>query len=95
MFDIEFKEEALDALRRIKPFHARQILNAVEKHLRFEPERTSRTRIKRLRGPQQAVFRLRVGDYRVFYDVEGSLVTVVAILRKDETRGFHKEGGEA
>ena len=94
MFDVEFKRGALAALRKIKPLCAQQILDAIESHLRFEPERTSRTRIRRLRGKQQATFRLRVGDYRIFYDVLESFVSVVAILHKDETPKFYEQGEE-
>jgi len=92
MFDIAFKEAAMEALREMKRFHAREVLDAVESHLRFEPERTSKSAIKRLRGRQQATYRLRVGEYRVFYDVGEDIVTLVAILRKDETPGFHGRG---
>jgi mRNA-degrading endonuclease RelE of RelBE toxin-antitoxin system len=92
MFEIEFKREALAALRKMKSIRAQQVLDAVESHLRHEPERTSRTRIKRLRGKQRAVFRLRAGDYRVFYDVLEDVVSVVAVLHKDETPEFYAEG---
>jgi len=94
MFDIEFKAEAVAAIRKIKSFHAKQILDAVESHLRSEPERTSKTTIKRLRGKQQATFRLRVGDYRVYYDVAENVVSVVAILHKNETPRFYEKGEE-
>jgi mRNA interferase RelE/StbE len=94
MFEIDFKEHALAGLEKIRPFHARQILDAIEDNLRFEPERTSRTRIKRLRGRQRAMYRLRVGDFRVFYDVLESVVSVVAVLHKDETPRFYEQGEE-
>ena len=92
MFEIELMDEALSALRKIKRFHARQILDAVESHLRFEPERTSTTSIKRLRGKQQVAYRLRAGDYRVFYDVVENVVSVILILHKDETSKFYEQG---
>jgi mRNA-degrading endonuclease RelE of RelBE toxin-antitoxin system len=38
------------------------------------------------------VFRLRVGDYRIFFDVLEDVVSVVAILHKDETPEFYAEG---
>jgi mRNA-degrading endonuclease RelE of RelBE toxin-antitoxin system len=75
-------------------FHAAQVLEAVETHLRLEPERTSKTTIKRLRGRQRATFRLRVGEYRVFYDVLEDVVSVVAILHKDEPPRFYEQGEE-
>jgi mRNA-degrading endonuclease RelE of RelBE toxin-antitoxin system len=94
MFEVELKTEATRALRRMKRFHAVQVLGAIETHLRFEPERTSRSGIKKLRGKQRTAFRLRVGEYRVFYDVFEKLVTVVAILHKSETPSFYEAGEE-
>ena len=63
----------------------------LEKHLRHEPDRVSRSRIKRLRGRQAATYRLRVGDYRVFYDVAEAEVVVIAVLHKRETAKFYRE----
>src|SRR4030095_9936705 len=40
-----------------------------ERHLRYEPTRVSKSRIKRLRGLSQPQYRRRVGEVRVFYDV--------------------------
>jgi mRNA-degrading endonuclease RelE of RelBE toxin-antitoxin system len=51
----------------------------------------SRARIKRLRGEQDATYRLRVSEYRVFYDVLASQVVVTAVLHKQETTGFYQE----
>jgi len=61
------------------------VLDAIETHLRYEPDRLSRSRIKRLRGRQAATYRLRVGDYRVFYDVGEAEVVVIAVLHKRQT----------
>jgi mRNA-degrading endonuclease RelE of RelBE toxin-antitoxin system len=94
MFEIELKSEALLSLRKMKSYHAKQILDAMESHLRVEPERTSKTTIKKLRGKQRTTFRLRAGDFRVFYDVVGTVVNVVAILHKDETPRFYEQGEE-
>ena len=44
----------------------------------------SRSRIKRLRGLARPQYRLRVGDVRVFYDVAGTTVEVLAIVTKSE-----------
>ncbi len=58
--------------------------NALETHVRHQPEKTSRSRIKRLRGLRPPQYRLRVGDIRVFYDVSGTTVQVLAIVAKSE-----------
>jgi len=57
---------------------------AVETHLAHEPEKTSRSRIKRLRGLLRPQYRLRIGEVRVFYDVSGSTVEILAIVAKLE-----------
>lgn len=53
-----------------------------EVHLRHEPTKVSRSRIKRLTGLAQPQFRLRVDDIRVFYDVTKGRVQVLAIVAK-------------
>ena len=65
----------------------------LETHLRHEPERLSRNRIKRLRGKQDATYRLRVGEHRVFYDVPEGQVIVTAVLHR-ETAPFYRQEPE-
>jgi mRNA-degrading endonuclease RelE of RelBE toxin-antitoxin system len=92
MFRIELKPLAIEQLAELRRVDAVRILDAIETNLRHEPERTSRSRIKKLRGSQDAAYRLRAGDYRVFYDVAEDRVTVVAILHKRQTPTFYREG---
>jgi mRNA-degrading endonuclease RelE of RelBE toxin-antitoxin system len=49
------------------------------------PTRESASRIKKLRQPAASVYRLRVGDYRVFYDVIGDEVTVLHVRHRSES----------
>ena len=91
MFRIRIRAGAAAQLRRLRRGDAVAILDAIETHLQHEPERTSRSRIKRLRGAQRATYRLRVGEYRVFYDVLDAEVAVVAVLHKRETASFYRE----
>jgi len=54
-------------MTRALPAHVRaEVRDAIEVHLRHEPTKVSKSRIKRLRGLSQPQFRLRVGDIRVF-----------------------------
>ena len=65
--------------------HARaKVRDAIELHLRHEPRKVSRSRIKRLRGLAQPEYRLRVDEIRVFYDVKETEVHVLAIVTKAE-----------
>ena len=54
-------------------------------HLAHEPMKGSRSRIKRLRETEHPEYRLRLDPYRVFYDVMGQTVVVLAIVPKGET----------
>ena len=61
---------------------------ALERHLRHQPEKTSRSRIRRLRGVRRPQYRLRVNEVRVFYDVSGATVEVLAIVAKSEAESW-------
>ena len=83
-FQIILAPEAVEDLRRLKANERTAIKEALETHLRHEPTKTSRSRIKRLRGIARPQYRLRVEEVRVFYDVSGSTVEVLAIVAKSE-----------
>ena len=59
-----------------------------------EPKRTSKSRIKRLRGVAKPQYRLRVGDVRVFYDVVGAEVHILAIIYKPDAERWLAEERE-
>jgi len=83
-FAVVLAPEAVDDLRRFKANVRAAIREALETHLRHEPGKTSRSRIKRLRGLRRPQYRLRVGEVRVFYDISGATVEVLAIVAKSE-----------
>jgi mRNA interferase RelE/StbE len=85
-FAIVLAPEAVEDLRRLKAVVRAAVRDALEVHLRHEPKRTSRSRIKRLRGVRHPQYRLRVGEVRVFYDIDisGETVEVLAIVAKSE-----------
>jgi mRNA interferase RelE/StbE len=71
------------------------VRDAIEEHLRHEPGKTSKSRIKHLRGLSRPQYRLRVGGMRIFYDVTGNTVEVLAIVSKDEAEEWLKKAGES
>jgi mRNA interferase RelE/StbE len=83
-FEIVLASEAVEDFKRLRADLRSSVRIALETHLRHTPERTSRSRIKRLRGVFRPQYRLRVGDVRVFYDVSGTTVEVLAIVSKSE-----------
>jgi mRNA-degrading endonuclease RelE of RelBE toxin-antitoxin system len=81
-FEIVLAPQAVRELRALPARLRAEVRDALETHLRHEPRKVSKSRIKRLRGLRQPQFRLRVGDIRVFYDVENEAVEVLAIVTK-------------
>jgi mRNA interferase RelE/StbE len=83
-FAIVLAPEAVDDLRSLKAGIRASIREALETHLRYEPMKTSRSRIKRLRGLSRPQYRLRVGEIRIFYDIAHETVEVLAVVPKSE-----------
>ena len=89
MFEIRFAEGIEEDLRNIRMYYRNQILDEIEKQLAHEPDTRTRNRklLENLIPPWQTVapiWELRVGEYRVFYDVSPteSVVYVRAVRRK-------------
>jgi mRNA interferase RelE/StbE len=87
-FAIVLAPEAVEDLRALTANIRTTVRSALETHLRHEPGKTSRSRIKRLRGLRRPQYRLRVGEVRVFYDVSGTTVEVLAIVAKSEAESW-------
>jgi mRNA interferase RelE/StbE len=82
LFAILLASEAAEDMRRLKANIRASVKIAIETHLRYEPRKVSRSRIKRLRGLDRPQYRLRVGDVRVFYDVTDTTVEILAVINK-------------
>ena len=88
---------APEAAQDYKGLNARDratIRSHLETHLRHEPRKVSRSRIKRLRGLNRPQYRLRVNEYRVFYDVTKEAVEVLAIVKKSNAAEWLRREGE-
>jgi mRNA-degrading endonuclease RelE of RelBE toxin-antitoxin system len=92
-FDIVLAPEAVEALLTLPARLRAEVRDALEAHLRHEPEKLSKSRIKRLRGMSKPQYRLRVGEVRVFYDVTTEAVEVLAIVPKAEAQAWLEEQG--
>ena len=80
--------------KRLPAYDRSIVWDAIEKHLRYEPEKVSRSRIKRLRGVSRPMYGLRVGEIRVFYDVREHRVEILAIIPKSQAPDWLEEWGE-
>jgi mRNA-degrading endonuclease RelE of RelBE toxin-antitoxin system len=94
-FSIVLAPEAVEDLRSLKANVRTEVRRALEDHLRHEPRKVSKSRIKRLRGLSKPQYRLRVGEIRVYYDVTGDTVEVLAIVAKSEAESWLAQFGKA
>lgn len=92
-FEIVLAPEAVEDLRKLKAALRAKLRETLEMHLRYEPTKTSRSRIKRLRGLSRPQYRLRIEEVRVFYDVTGTTVEVLAIVAKAEAESWLAQFG--
>ena len=95
-YEIIKAPEADQDLKRLSAHVRAEVNDAIEIHLRHEPTKTSKNRIKRLRGLSRPQYRLRVGEVRVFYDIEGRSVHILAVVSKpDAARWLEKVGKQS
>lgn len=85
-YSVQFTPEAARQLRALRASERVKIADHCLRVLSVNPTLTSKARVKRLRDDVFPPFRLRVDDYRVFYDVEEEKRTVMiyAVVSKDE-----------
>jgi len=92
-YEVVLAPEAARVFRSLPAYRRAEVRDVLERHLRHDPTRVSKSRIKRLRGLSQPQYRLRVGEVRVFYDVTGEAVEVLAIVTKAEAARWLTEHG--
>ena len=92
-YKIIFAPEAVKDFKRLSARHRSTVRGTIERHLGYEPEKVSRSRIKRLRGVARPQYRLRIGQVRVFYDVVERAVQILAIVPKSNAARWLNEMG--
>lgn len=89
----------MEELRALRAVDRAKIEDAIETYLRYEPDKVSKSRIKRLRGLISPQYRLRVDEHRLFYDIEYRIdpknhrVIILAIKHKSDVDLWLEEGG--
>jgi len=92
-YEILLAPSAAEELRALRADIRSRVRDGIELHLRHEPTKVSKSRLKRLRGLGKPQYRLRVDEIRVFYDVEEGTVQVLAIISKGEAERWLKAAG--
>src|ERR1700737_2485805 len=89
MFEIEYGANVAEMLQAFRAFERKQILDKIEEQLRNEPAKPTKNKkiLAGLKAPwehQEPMWELRIGEFRVFYDVDEDreLVTIRAVRHK-------------
>ena len=89
MYSIEYAESVADDLGALRPFDRAKLLDQIDRRLANEPARETRNQkiVVGLKPPwehEDPLWQLRIGEFRVFYDVDEpqKQVIVRAIRRK-------------
>jgi mRNA-degrading endonuclease RelE of RelBE toxin-antitoxin system len=88
-YEIEISVAAVEELKEIEPYYRQPVVDAIDQELAHQPTTETRNR-KLLVGLAPSfehvppIWQLRVGDYRVFYDVDEQrqVVSIRAIREK-------------
>lgn len=80
-FNVVFTKSALKQLRSFPSSTQPKISDAINVHLLETPYLADGKHIKKLTYG----YRLRVGEYRVFYFIESQVVTITSIVRRTST----------
>ena len=75
-FVIRLTNDAKRDILALRAADRRKVLDTLDIHLRCK------SRIKRLRRMESPQYRLRVDNIRVFYDITGSDVEIIAVIDK-------------
>ncbi|MBI5213928.1 MAG: type II toxin-antitoxin system RelE/ParE family toxin [Nitrospirae bacterium] len=94
-YEIILSPETVQDLKLIDAYQRVKIKDLLEIHLRHDPTKRSKSRIKRLRGLRHPQYRLRIDDFRIFYDIEEDGVEILAIILKSKAAEWLKKAGES
>ncbi|MCP4372327.1 MAG: type II toxin-antitoxin system RelE/ParE family toxin [Deltaproteobacteria bacterium] len=94
MYEIEYTQVALDDLKWFRKHEQKTIVQTIDTQLKYEPTVQTRNR-KPMRPNLVGEWELRVGQFRVLYDV-AETVRIVEIERIGQKRGnkFFFQGKE-
>jgi len=93
-FEIILAPEAVQDMKLLDARQRATVKDGIEIHLRHEPTKTSKSRIKKLKGLRRPEYRLRIEEFRVFYDVAEKRVEILAVIPKSKALQWLAKAGE-
>ncbi len=85
MYEIIYTQASLADLKWFKKHEQVQIIDAINTHLKYQPDRETRN-LKRMKSNLYAQWELRIGNFRILYNIEQE-VQIVEIQRLGEKQG--------
>lgn len=86
-YDIEIRDTALEDLEKLPKKVKQRMVRAIEQRLIKAPDHYG-TRLRRSLYPY---WKIRVGDYRIVYEFNGTFITVWAIAHRKKIYEFMKK----
>ncbi len=90
-FKVVLSPSAQRGIERHEAEDALQLVKDVKKYLETSPLPFGKTRIKKLTGFAPPLYRLRSGDFRVYYRIISKEVVILAITHKKDSEKFLKK----
>ncbi len=88
MKEIEWTDASLEDMAALDQGIARRVKRAVERLAE-----SGSGNVKKLQGIDPPEYRLRVGDYRVRFELDGETVRVLRVRNRREPTGDRRRGG--
>ena len=76
-YQIELTTDAEEDLKSFRKLDRVKILDSIAAHLTYEPAKHSKSRIKKMRPGTKPPYRLRIDEFRAYYDIFEHTQTVV------------------
>jgi len=92
-YSIILSPEALENLGNLKANLRSLVRVGIIEHLSYEPKKISKSRIKRLKGIEKPQYRLRIDDIRIYYDISGNSVEILAVVSKEMAKEWLERHG--
>lgn len=89
-FKVVFSPAAQHDVEKLEIGIALQLAKDISNYLEISPFPFGKTRIKRLTGFEPPLYRLRSGDFRVYYRLYKKEVVILAIAHKKDSEKFLK-----
>jgi len=89
-FKILLNAAAKRDLKTLESEQALQIARDIRTYLEVNPIPLGKPRLKKLLGFEPPLYRLRSGDFRAYYRIEGDQVIILTVRHKKDSERFLK-----